>query len=277
MRWFWFRHGIPTENKLRDMIQPSHLLRCAALSFFLLCACDQAPRETPSETAGAAPPPAEAPSAPAAVPPPAEARAASDAEPSPSVAEPMAEDDEEGPILIEAAKSRQREETETPPARQLDEEEQRRVLDNILQIRAKQQAEGLGTGTVRVNGAWPYSGYSVLSPNPEAAIEARLVAVDVTISGHTPFFDIDDIEIVDGASLVSYGSDPHVEPLRADGRLMGEDEAIPAAPAASRWLLIYAFPKASPRFHLHYWGKPLTSEPVGFGSAGLSLPYPPTE
>lgn len=172
----------------------------------------------------------------------------------------------DAPIVIEAAKERP-----------LTEAEQNQVIDGVLQARAKQQAEGLGAGRVTVNGAWPYTGFSTISADPAAAIEARLVAVDVTISGHTPFFDIDDIEIVDGASLMSYGSDPHAEPLRADGSLLPIDEAVPVAPAASRWLLIYAFPKATPRFQLYYWGKALTAEPVGFGEKGISLPYPPTE
>jgi hypothetical protein len=172
----------------------------------------------------------------------------------------------DAPIVIEAAK-----------ARPLTEAEQNQVIDGVLQARAKQQAEGLGAGRVKVNGAWPYTGYSTISPDPAAAIEARLVAVDVTISGHTPFFDIDDIEIVDGASLMSYGSDPHAEPLRPDGTLLPIDEAVPVAPAASRWLLIYAFPKATPRFQLYYWGKALTPEPISFGEKGMSLPYPPAE
>jgi hypothetical protein len=172
----------------------------------------------------------------------------------------------DAPIVIEAARERP-----------LTEAEQNQVIDGVLQARAKQQAEGLGTGRVKVNGAWPYTGYSTISPDPAAAIEARLVAVDVTISGHTPFFDIDDIEIVDGASLMSYGSDPHAEPLRADGTLLPIAEPVPVAPAASRWLLIYAFPKATPRFQLYYWGKALTPEPVGFGDKGISLPYPAAE
>ncbi|MCB1204890.1 MAG: hypothetical protein KDN18_11570 [Verrucomicrobiae bacterium] len=174
--------------------------------------------------------------------------------------------DGEKPIIVKAAQQRQ-----------LTEEEQKRVLEGVFRERARQQAAGLGGGKVVVNGAWPYSGYSTLAPDPAAAIEARLVAVDITVSGHTPYFDIDDIEIVDGASLVSYGSDPHAEPLQVDGSLLPQGEAIPIGPAPSRWLLIYAFPKATPRFHLYYWGKALTAQPVAFGEPGLSLPYPPSE
>lgn len=158
--------------------------------------------------------------------------------------------------------------------RTLTPEEQKQVIEGVIQVRAKQQAEGLGAGSVKVNAAWPYTGYSTLSPDPASALEARLVAVDVTVSGHTPYFDIDDIEIVDGESLVSYGSDPHAEPLGPDGALLPTGEVIAVAPDPSRWLLIYAFPKATPRFHLFYWGKCLTAEPVGFGTGGLSIPYP---
>ncbi len=154
---------------------------------------------------------------------------------------------------------------------------ERQVIEELFRATAQEQAEGLGSGQVKVNGAWPYVGYSHLAPDPAAAIEARLVAVDITVTGHTPRFDFDDIEIVDGATLVSYGSDPHITPLRADGALLSDDETIPAAPAPSRWLLIFAFPKASPQFHLYYWGKALTPSPVGFGKSGIALPYPKAE
>lgn len=156
-------------------------------------------------------------------------------------------------------------------------DQRKEVLDKILQEKGRQQAEGLGSGKVTVNGAWNYKGYSYLSPDPNAAIEARLVAVDVTISGHTENFDIDDIEIVDGISLISYGSDPHPEFLTLDGKIMPADQFPVSPPGASRWLLIYAFPKATPTFHLYYWGKQLTPSPVSIGDSGLELPYPPKE
>lgn len=157
---------------------------------------------------------------------------------------------------------------------ELNAEQQREVLDRILQAKARQQAEGLAGGSVRVNGAWNYTGYSYLSPNPEAAIEARLVAVDVTISGHNEHFDYDDIEIVDGASMMSYGSDPHLTPLTLDGDLLPVGEFLAPAPQPSRWLLIYAYPKASPSFHLYYWGRQLTPSPVPIAESGMELPYP---
>lgn len=187
--------------------------------------------------------------------------------------------DDDAPIVIEASKGKTPPADPKPPAMQraLTPEEQKKLLDQILQVRARQQAEGLGSGTVKVNGAWNYTGYSEIAPDPGSAIEARLVAVDVTISGHTPFFDIDDIEIVDGATQVSYGSDPHAEPLGTDGKLLSATELAPEAPAASRWLLIYAFPKATPSFYLVYWGKTLTFKAVPIAASGMSLPYPPSE
>lgn len=161
--------------------------------------------------------------------------------------------------------------------RELTAAEQKRVVDTVMQARARQQAEGLGSGSVKVNGAWHYSGYSELTPDPAAAIEARLIAVDVTVSGHTPFFDIDDIEIVDGITMISYGSDPHAEFLSPAGTLLGEGQSPPAAPEAVRLLLIYGFPKNTASFHLYYWGKQLTANPIEIGGSGLALPYPATE
>lgn len=158
--------------------------------------------------------------------------------------------------------------------RQLTAEEQKIVVDKVMQARAKQQAEGLGTGNVEVNGAWNYTGYSYLSPDPSAAIEARLVAVDITISGHNSNFDIDDVEIIDGVKLISYGSDPHPEYLTLDGDLMSAGQLPAAPPRASRWLLIYAFPKHSATFHLYYWGQQLTTEPVTIAEVGMQLPFP---
>jgi|GEM_PF-591608 len=161
-----------------------------------------------------------------------------------------------------------------PGGRPLTEQEQAVVVDRILQQQARLQAEGLGTGRVTVNGAWNYTGYSFLSPDPNAAIEARLVAVDLTVTGHTPHFDVDDIEIVDSKSFLSYGSDPHVEFLDLEGKLMPPDEGPPSPPRANRYLLIYAYPKDTDDFRLFYWGKQLTAAPFPIADGGWEVPYP---
>ncbi|MCG8599843.1 MAG: hypothetical protein MI807_06860 [Verrucomicrobiales bacterium] len=170
------------------------------------------------------------------------------------------------------------EQTAGVPVGELTPEQQKEVIDALMRTKAQEQAQGLGGGKVVVNGAWNYEGYSYLSPDPNAAIEARLVAVDLTISGHTQNFDVDDIEIVDGASLLSYGSDPHAEPLNREGKLLGQGDVFPAAPEANRWLLIYAYPKASPAFRLYYWGQELSGDdPVKIADSGWELPHPPAE
>jgi len=162
--------------------------------------------------------------------------------------------------------------------RSLTPKEKSQVVNQILQARARQQAAGLGHGSVSVNKAWNYQGYSYLSPNPSAAIEARLVAVDLTISGHTKYFDFDDIEIVDGETMVSYGSDPQAVPLSlSDGHPMPPGEIPAPAPKASRWLMIYAFPKNTSTFHLYYWGRKLTLHPTKIAPSGWELPYPEPE
>lgn len=151
---------------------------------------------------------------------------------------------------------------------------QKQVVDEIIRVRAQQQAEGLGGGKVKVNGAWNYTGYSWLAPDPAAAIDARLVAVDLTISGQTPFFDYDDIEIVDGITKLSYGSDPHIALLTDSGELAPPAQVPKPAPGLNRWLLIYGFPQKTESFLLYYWGKSLTPEPQPISPGGLELPYP---
>lgn len=161
--------------------------------------------------------------------------------------------------------------------RQLTPAEQRIVLDQIMQARARQQAQGLGSGKVTVNGAWNYTGYSYLSPDPDAAIEARLIAVDITVAGHTNHFDIDDIEVVEAGSYMSFGSDPHATPLNLNGELLKEGDFLAAPPKANRWLLIYGYPKNSENLRLFYWGQELTTKPIPIAESGFELPFPPSE
>ncbi len=141
-----------------------------------------------------------------------------------------------------------------------------RVLDNA----AKAQAAGLGKGELTVNGAWDYKGYSTLSPLPEA----RLVAVDITVSGHTSTFDFDDIEIVDPQRKVSYGSDPFLALLTPEGEFQADMSQMPMAPASTRLLLVYGFPKDQTRFNLVYWHKKLNREPVTIADHGWEVPFP---
>ncbi len=162
----------------------------------------------------------------------------------------------------------------SPATRQLSPEEQAQVLNLMMNRLADRQAKGLGNGFVHVNGAWHYDGYSILSPNPASEIPARMVAIDLTVQGHTAEFDPDDIEIVDGLTMVSYGSDPHLTFLRGPREPIEDPREFPVAPKPTRMLLIYAFPKGSQKFTLFYWGQKLLKEPMTFEPSGWGLPYP---
>jgi len=147
---------------------------------------------------------------------------------------------------------------------------QRDAMAQVLDNAAKAQAAGLGNGQLIVNGAWDYTGYSTLSPLPEA----RLVAVDITVTGHTPTFDFDDIEIVDADRHVSYGSDPYLALLTPDGKFEPDMSKMPIAPASTRLLLVYGFPKDQARFNLVYWHKKLNTEAITIAGHGWELPFP---
>ena len=164
----------------------------------------------------------------------------------------------------------------TAPVRLPSDAEKQQALDTVIEGMRARQAAALENAQVTVNAAWPYEGYSTLSPDPASAIPARMVAVDLTVSGHTADFDPDDIEIVDGITMVSYGSDPHLAVIKGPGEVITDAKMMPIAPAPMRLLLIYAFPKTTRTFTLYYWGRNLLDKPRGFDAAGWSLPYPET-
>lgn len=232
-------------------------LPCAALAagFALVClgACGDKAEPTP--------PPSQAPTAEPTEPP---------APPAPSVVLPPTGEITTGALSPSTPDIRLPSEAEKQAAAQ----QQQAALGQLMDGLRQRQAAGLDGATVTVNAAWPYQGYSTLAPDPAAGIPARLVAVDLTVEGHTADFDPDDIEIVDGVTLVSYGSDPHLTLIKGPGQVLAEGDAIPAAPAPLRMLLIYAFPKATRTFTLYYWGKALLAAPRPFDAEGWGLPYP---
>ncbi len=170
-------------------------------------------------------------------------------------------------------------ELETPPASKPSAETstkgetqngQNPPLNQIIDAMKRKQAAGLGSGSVKVNSAWTYTGYSVLDAVPGA----RLVAVDVTVTGHTPDFDFDDIEIIDGESRMSYGGDPHIAILTPPGKLLTKQDPQPKLGDPLRVLLIYGFPKETKKFTLYYWGKNLLLENHSIEANGWELPFP---
>ena len=146
------------------------------------------------------------------------------------------------------------------------------AVTDILKIKARKEAAGLGQGKVTVHGAWNYTGYSTLTPLPEA----RLVAVDITINNYTSDFEFNDIEIYDGALLMSYGSEPNIAVLDSSGKLESDPTKLAGAPGPTRLLLVYGFPKNSKIFNLVYWGKKLNFTPIQPADSGWEVPYPST-
>lgn len=152
-------------------------------------------------------------------------------------------------------------------------DQQSQIMGAMINQAAKAQAQGLDGGRLKVNGAWTYNGFSTLTPIESPPFPVRFVAVDVTVEGQTSNFDYDDIEIVDGADLTSFGSDPHITFLTLDGEVMPTNERPSAPPRPVRALLIYGFPVDSETFTLYYWGKKLVA-PQTIAESGWALPYP---
>lgn len=147
------------------------------------------------------------------------------------------------------------------------------VVGAMINQAAMAQARGLDAGRLVVNGAWTYEGFSTLTQIENPPFPVRFVAVDATVEGQTANFDYDDIEIVDGADLTSFGSDPHVTFLTPNGEVLPSSERPPAPPSSVRVLLIYGFPVDSSTFTLYYWGRKLV-EPQTIAERGWALPYP---
>lgn len=123
-----------------------------------------------------------------------------------------------------------------------------------------------------MHGVYTYTGYTYV----ESTGTSKLVAVDVEFRDYASYFDLDDVEIHDGASNESHGSDPHIAFLTAEGKVVPRAET----PAPSdelgplRVLLIYSFPKDAQTIKLSYWGKELTPKPIPIAGIGPSLSKP---
>jgi hypothetical protein len=145
-----------------------------------------------------------------------------------------------------------------------------KTVNEAIDDVGRRQAEGLKTATVVVHGAYAYSkGYTYLEP----IRGAKLVAVDVEFTGVSADFDLDDVDIIDGASGDNYGSDPEIAFLTPDGSFLTWNPAT--TPVPLRTLLIYAVPDTVASIRLSYWGEQLTQVPVPLGVTGLALPPPP--
>lgn len=131
------------------------------------------------------------------------------------------------------------------------------------------KAVALDNATVTVHRAYNYSGPSDFEP----VDGAKLIAVDVGVSGYTDRFKIWDVDIVDGDTNENYGSDPHVAFLNDSGEFFTYDGDEVDFSRAIRLLLVYGVPTSTTSVQLGYWGRDLTKGTVLLADQGPPLPH----
>ncbi len=136
---------------------------------------------------------------------------------------------------------------------------------------AREQSQGLADASITVHRAYDYAGPSWLEP-----IEgAKLIAVDVEFTGYADGFDLDDVDLIHGNTAETYGSDPDMGLLDAEGQMVAnqnDDDVWPRRPRPLRVLLVYAAPTSLKSLKLGYWGETITPEAVVLQGTGPSLP-----
>lgn len=143
-------------------------------------------------------------------------------------------------------------------------------IEKELEEISRKQSKGLSGATVIVHRAYEYHGYSWVKP----VDVAKLIAVDVEFRNYNQGLDLDDVDIIDGATNENYGSYPHIAHLTPDGELAADEDDLswPEDLGPLRILLIYAFPKEAKTIKLGYWGAQLTPEAIRIAGNGPSLP-----
>jgi len=126
--------------------------------------------------------------------------------------------------------------------------------------------------TTTLHKAYAYQGYSY--HDPEAG--SKLVGVDVEFGDYGDGLDLDDVELLDGASNEGIGGFPHIELMSQDGQVLqgAADTEWPGAGGPLRVLLIFSVPEATNSVKLAYGGGLLTVEPTSIGNDGPSLKAP---
>ncbi len=142
-------------------------------------------------------------------------------------------------------------------------------IQKTMQAMAERQAQGLDNAEVIVHRAYNYHGFSWIEP----VDGAKLAAVDVEFINASVGFDLDDIDIIDGATNENYGSDPDIAFLDDQGELL-PDDYYPDLGEPIRVLLIYAVRDSTESIKLGYWGNEIVSVPVPLEGNGPVLPEP---
>jgi hypothetical protein len=130
---------------------------------------------------------------------------------------------------------------------------------------ARRQSQALADATTIVHRAFHYrqGGSGKLGEG------MKLVAVDVEFRDHNRDLDLDDVDVIDGATGENYGSGPDIRLLRPDGTLEQNNAMWESDAPALRMLLIYAIPSHTQSIRLGYWGHSLTPEPTPIGEGEL--------
>lgn len=132
------------------------------------------------------------------------------------------------------------------------------AVQRDLEQVARRQSKGLQGAVTTVHRAFRYGGGNTNRAD-QAADGQQVVAVDVEFRGFHEGFDLDDVDIVDGASGKNFGSGPQMRLLRSDGTLEQNNAKWDSAGDSLRVLLIYTIPKETTSIKLAYWGDQLTA------------------
>ena len=131
------------------------------------------------------------------------------------------------------------------------------VAEAVREVAAR-QSQALKGATTIVHRAFPFNQNGVYKPSADE----QLLAVDVEFQKYSKGLDLDDVDLIDGETDESYGSNPEIKMLRPDGMLSPNsyDDQAPNKPL--RVLLIYCVPKKVASVQLDYWGDRLTEAPI---------------
>jgi hypothetical protein len=121
---------------------------------------------------------------------------------------------------------------------------------------SNEQSQALLHAKVTVIRVYLYTGRSEI----QFGKDARLVAVEARFEGYGERFDPNEVELLDGESGDSYGTDPEVS-LAGDATDSPLDRsALPPPPGPLTVRLVYPAAKMASSIKLAYWGMLLTAE-----------------
>jgi len=126
------------------------------------------------------------------------------------------------------------------------------------------QSEGIDGATVVVKRAYEYSGDSY----HEDASGKKLIAVDLQFLNPNAGLDLDDVEVIDGATDDNFGSFPDIYLLTSAGEMADQSKWPRARPDELRVLLVYQVPTELQSIQLRYWGRDVTAAPVAIQGTG---------